>query len=124
MENKEIIKASMFRQKVFAKRYYCLVMCGNRWGYNKVSAINIQAAAEQNFLEDSEFFNCDLEMPLLEIGDHFFIEELNELVYIKSRYRTSSNKVVYYIDDKYIEDDKTRETVSGKIKYTNSGQME
>jgi hypothetical protein len=59
-------------------------------------------------IEEIEVFTCNLEMPLLEIGENFYIEEKNLLVKIDSRCRTSKENVVYYIEPLSIEDEETR----------------
>lgn len=109
MENS---KRSIFKQKVYAKRYEVKLIektipffrVSGYYDYNYEYRI-VESCS--NFIEEKEIFICDLEMPLLEIGDKFYIEELNKLVTIKERYRTSKENVVYFIDDSLIENEQT-----------------
>ena len=104
MENS---KRSIFKQKVYAKRYEVRLIkyyTYSNCGYNLEYRI---AESTSDLIEEKEIFTCDLEMPLLEVGDKFYIEELKLLVTIKERYRTSKENVVYFIDNKFIEDEQT-----------------
>lgn len=109
MENS---KRSIFKQKVYAKRYEVKFIehkipffrVSGYYDYNYEYKI-VESCS--NLIEEKEIFICELEMPLLEVGDKFYIEELNKLVTIKERYRTSKENVVYFIDDSLVENEQT-----------------
>lgn len=67
----------------------------------------------KELLEESEIFTCNLEMPMLEEKESFYIEELNLLVKIEEKYRTSKENVVYYIESELIDDEETEKSKLG-----------
>jgi len=113
VEEKENIKKSIFRQKVYAKRYYVKYHYNNFSGMYDVYYKDIEDIAEdetEELIEEKTIFSCDLSLPLLQCGDKFYIDELDLMVTIQDCYRTSKDEMVYYVEDKYISDEKTQET--------------
>lgn len=66
-----------------------------------------------NVLSDKVIGEYELEFPMLKIGDEFYLNDIDEIVVIKSKMRNSSNAIVYYVEDKTIETDRT---IESKIK--------
>ena len=72
--------------------------------FKKVDETLIEVANEDKVISDKEIGRYDIEIPMLEIGDEFFLHDIQELVKIKSRTRSSDGSITYYIDDKIIEE--------------------
>ena len=105
------IKRSIFRQKVYAKRYELTKLDIDRYGvfsgpYTGYKIVKTHANEE---IGENKLIEINISMPLLDVGDKFYIEEdgLNQLVTITGAYRTSKDAVVYYIEPELIEDDET-----------------
>lgn len=60
--------------------------------------------SEQKVLEN-KIFECNLEMPILQKGDKFYIEELDKAFTIAKYIRTSQDNALYYVQDEIIEDE-------------------
>jgi len=107
----EIIKKSIFKQKVKRKMYEYTVSffqpkndykdyfinCFRKWKINEYVL--------DETIKEENIYVLNLEMPLLEINEKFYIEELDLFVVIKERIRTSKENICYYIEDKLIEDE-------------------
>lgn len=103
----ELVKKSIFKQKTFRKVYVIHRECSIT---RPIVVMYIKTIDEEIMDSDQNIYTCDLEMPLLEIGDLFYIEEKNMTVKIQARIRTSSNNVCYEVEPKIIEDEKTKES--------------
>ena len=64
----------------------------------------------RNFIRDVKIAEYDIELPLLEEGDDFFLVDEQRKVTIKSRMRSSNGSVIYYIKDKLIDTENTEKT--------------
>ena len=64
----------------------------------------------RNFIRDVKIAEYDIELPLLEEGDEFFLVDEQRKVTIKSRMRSSDGSVIYYIKDKLIDTENTEKT--------------
>lgn len=107
----DIVK-SIFRRREIEKLYELGIK--NQYEYNfifsKVDETLIEVANEDKVISDKEIGRYDIEIPMLEIGEEFFLHDIQELVKIKSRTRSSDGSITYYIDDKIIETDNTRKS--------------
>ena len=107
----DIVK-SIFRRREIEKLYELGIK--NQYEYNfifsKVDETLIEVANEDKVISDKEIGRYDIEIPMLEIGDEFFLHDIQELVKIKSRTRSSDGSITYYVDDKIIETDNTRKS--------------
>lgn len=63
-----------------------------------------------NILSDDIIGTYDIEIPLLEPGDKFYLHDINEVVTIKERMRASDGTIIYYCTDKFIETENTKES--------------
>ena len=80
-------------------------------GYYKVSSRESRTIRHaRNFIRDVKIAEYDIELPLLEKGDEFFLVDEQRKVTIKSRMRSSDGSVVYYIKDKLIDTENTEKT--------------
>ena len=107
----DIVK-SIFRRREIEKLYELGIK--NQYEYHfifkKVDETLIEVANEDKVISDKEIGRYDIEIPMLEIGDEFFLHDIQELVKIKSRTRSSDGSITYYVGDKIIETDNTRKS--------------
>lgn len=106
---------SIFRRKTFEQIYYVgitewlnlspnYVMCTHGRTDNLISHTkNIE-------LSDVEIGRYDIEIPLLEVGDEFFLHDIQEIVKIKSRLRSSDGSITYYVEDIVVETENTQKS--------------
>ena len=70
-------------------------------GYILTSTTELKAYENtDNVISDNKIGEYCIEIPLLEIGDEFFLHDIQELVKIKSRTRSSDGSIIYYTEDK------------------------
>lgn len=102
MENK--VK-SVFRRREVEKIYEVCAKCdGGYWGdrvYVPVIAWN------HNVITDKVIGTYDIEIPLLEPGECFYLDDIEEEVIIDKRMRSSDGSIVYYAKDKAVKTDNT-----------------
>lgn len=63
-----------------------------------------------NIISDKQLTVHDIEAPLLEEGEHFFLHDIEKEIVIKSRMRSSDGTVVYYVNDEIVETENTKRT--------------
>ena len=56
----------------------------------------------ENVVSDNLIGEYDIEIPILEEGELFFLSDINRIVKIKSRMRSSNGAIVYYDLDKIV----------------------
>ena len=61
-------------------------------------------------LSDKVIGTYDIEMPMLEIGEEFFLDDIGELVRVKKRMRSSDGSITYYVEDKVTETERTQKS--------------
>ena len=106
---------SIFRRKEFEKIYYvgirdwvqispsyCLCTHGR--------TEKLSSCSENVEISDKEIGRYDIEIPLLEVGDKFFLHDIQELVKIKSRLRSSDGSITYYVEDMVVETENTQKS--------------
>ena len=104
----DVVK-SVFRQREVEKLYeingyhfYRMSFtydCSARMDYN----INYD-----NIISDKEIGVYDIEIPLLEVGDEFFLHDIQEVITIKNRMRSSDGSITYYAEDKLVDTENTK----------------
>lgn len=96
---------SVFRQKQYEKIW--ILRATNCHYYTEY-----KIEQEQNFsnepLDDIVIGEYDIEIPLLEVGDEFFLHNIEKTVKIKSRMRSSDGSITYYVEDKLVETENTK----------------
>lgn len=65
---------------------------------------------KDNIISDKVIGSYDIEIPMLEIGDEFFLHDIQEIVIIKNRMRSSDGSITYYVEDKVVETENTKKT--------------
>lgn len=114
----ELVKTSIFYQTTYKKRYTLRIKLFRGFGYDdscEYLTPESMADAENLIDNEKEIFRCNIAMPLLKVGDKFFIEELSKFVRIREAYRTSKDNVCYKVEDEYIEDTETIDTYNKAI---------
>ena len=96
---------SIFRQREVEKLYeinrYCNTYFSLDRNYLDVT-MNVRVN-EDNVISDKEIGRYDIEIPMLEIDDEFFLHDIQEVVVIKSRMRSSDGSITYYVKDNLVE---------------------
>ena len=110
---------SVFRRKEFEKIYEFGIREYIRvddyfhtctWGCSIIDPKKPSSNCYLTEIADIELGIYDVEMPMLEVGDEFFLHDIKELVKIKSRFRSSDGSVTYYVEDKVIETENTQKS--------------
>ena len=106
---------SIFRRKKYEAVYQIGVLETVYVTTDYVSSIlgkmknnNVMSYKNKNELSDMVIGEYDIDLPLLEVGDEFFLQDIQELVKIKSRTRSSDGSVVYYVEDEIIETENSK----------------
>ena len=104
---KETIK-SVFLQKQYVKLYE--VTC-NRHGYmgphEKCISMRDAKDTPYTIVKIAEY---DLDIPMLEQGETFYLCDLNKRVVITERMRDTNGSITYFIEPEYIETEETRKS--------------
>lgn len=104
---KDAIK-SVFRQREVEKIY----------GINRKSSwsslINVDGmdilSIDKRVLSDKVIGTYNVEIPLLEVGEEFFLHDIEETVKIKNRMRSTDGSITYYVEDKILETENSRKS--------------
>ena len=106
---------SIFRRKKYEAVYQIGVLETVYVTTDYVSSIlgkmknnNVMSYKNKKELSDMVIGEYDIDLPLLEVGDEFFLQDIQELVKIKSRTRSSDGSVVYYVEDEIIETENSK----------------
>lgn len=91
-----IVKKSIFKQKQFKELYFK--------DYYEDGKPSKFLNSRQEEISEEYKFECNLVMPLLELGKIFYIEEDDKLVKIKNVIRTSKDNVLYECCANVMED--------------------
>lgn len=104
---------SIFRQRKVEKLYELAVPYNNnRYEiifHEQYKTID-KTANFDNVIEDVEIGRYDIEIPLLEVGDKFFLHDISKVVEIKSRMRSSDGSITYYVKDELVETENTKKS--------------
>ena len=113
---------SIFRQREIEKIYKLKVSEHHQYGmysFHTVRSI-VGIGNEEVVISDKEIGRYDIEIPMLEIGDEFFLHDIQEIIVIKNKMRSSDGSVTYYVEDKVIETANTKksyEECKEEVKY-------
>lgn len=107
----KVIK-SIFRQREIEKLYELKVDSSYSYGmYSYRSSSRVMAVGnDDKVISDKEIGRYDIEIPMLEVGDEFFLHDIQEVVVIKSKMRSSDGSITYYVEDKIIETENTKKS--------------
>lgn len=59
---------------------------------------------------EKEIGRYDVEIPMLDVGDEFFLHDIQKVIKIKSRMRSSDGSITYYVEDEMVETDTTKKS--------------
>ena len=104
----DVVK-SIFRQREVEKLYE---LCLDHWGnlHPYIHQVCIDVRQNTNIISDKEIGRYDVEIPMLDIGDSFFLHDIQEVVIIEDRMRSSDGSITYYVKDKLVETENTKRT--------------
>lgn len=60
-----------------------------------------------DFIKEETICTCDIEIPMLEPGEHFFLSDTEKDILITLRMRSSDGTIVYYTKDELISTENT-----------------
>lgn len=105
----DVIK-SIFRQREVEKLYDLHYYSEHYAFYNNCNVGLSTKCNSDNVISDKVIGSYDIEIPMLEIGDEFFLHDIQEVVTIKNRMRSSDGSITYYVADKLVETENTKKT--------------
>lgn len=112
MENDKV--KSVFRRREVEKLY---VVTHRRLEYEGYVNNNYEyrayvTANYDNVISDKQIGKYEIEIPKLEVGQEFFLHDIEEIVVIEKAMRSTDGSVTYYVKDKLVE---TENTYKSKI---------
>lgn len=96
---------SIFRQREVENLYYLNKIPHYIYHYNNDVYVN---KCDGEIISDKIIGEYDVDMPLLEERDKFYLSDINQTVVIRERMRGSDGSVVYFLDDKYVDTEKSK----------------
>ena len=109
MEEKDLVKKSIFKQIKQRTIYNFKETLFSDYKYKDCDSLHYTTHAEINTIEENiseeMIYTCNLEMPMLNPFEYFYIEELDKTVQIMSRVRSSKDNVCYYLYPETIKDE-------------------
>lgn len=108
----DVIK-SIFRQREVEKLYELHYYGGDFYGFYRTKESDVclgTKSNKDNVISDKVIGSYDIEIPMLEIGDEFFLHDIQEVVTIKNRMRSSDGSITYYVSDKLVETENTNKS--------------
>ena len=103
---------SIFRQRENEKIYELHYYGGGYFGLlRSESDVSLGTKSNtDNVISDKVIGTYDIEIPMLEVGDEFFLHDIQEVVKVKSKMRSSDGSITYYTEDKVVETENTKKT--------------
>lgn len=102
------VMKSVFRQRELEKVYEINDYGYYKYKYSGMYDCYMNMTTNNNVISDKEIGVYDIEIPLLEVGDTFFLHDIQEVITIKSRMRSSDGSITYYAEDKLVETENTK----------------
>lgn len=112
---------SIFRQRVI-ENLYCLEGFGFFDEKDKFIT-----SRDGVVVSDKIIGEYDIDVPLLEKGEEFYLSDIKEAIVVEKRMRNSDGSIVYFVEDKYVDTDnskKTMEECNQKIAYIKAQKKE
>lgn len=103
---------SIFRQREIEKLYELHYYSGGYFGLScRERDVSLKTKSNtENVISDKAIGTYDIEIPMLEVGDEFFLHDIQEVVKVKSKMRSSDGSITYYVEDKVVETENTKKT--------------
>lgn len=102
----DVVK-SVFRQRTVEKIYG---MDSLRYSvYADRNKIEV-SEADERVLSDKVIGTYDIEIPMLEKGEEFFLHNIDKVVKIKNRMRSTNGAITYYVEDEFVETENSKKS--------------
>lgn len=105
---------SIFRRKTFEQIYDIGILNWvetDSYGFcHYATTDKLSSFSKHVEISDEEIGRYDIEIPLLEVGDEFFLHDIQEIITIKSRFRSSDGSIIYYVEDVVVETENTQKS--------------
>lgn len=103
---------SIFKQREIEKLYELHYYGGGFFGFSRnESSVKLGTTSNtENIISDKVIGTYNIEIPMLEVGNEFFLHDIQEIVKIKSKMRSSDGSITYYVEDKVVETENTKKT--------------
>lgn len=103
------IVKSVFRQREVEKIYG--INCRKySWLYDEHADRMEINEIEQRVISDKMIGTYDIEIPMLEKGEEFFLEDVEKVVKIKNRMRSTDGSITYYVEDEIVETENSKKS--------------
>lgn len=96
---------SIFRQK------YCEKLYKIEKGWSSLRDTGYLKEFAGILIKEEIICTCDVEIPMLEPGEQFFLADIQKEVIIKSRMRSSDGSIVYYVENELVDTENTERTL-------------
>lgn len=96
---------SIFRQK------YCEKLYKIEKGWSSLRDTGYLKEFAGILIKEEIICTCDVEIPMLEPGEQFFLADIQKEVIIKSRMRSSDGSIVYYVENELVNTENTERTL-------------
>jgi hypothetical protein len=104
----DVVK-SIFRQREVEKIYG--INCSNHsWAYIDILRRMEIEEIDKRVLSDKVIGTYDIEIPMLEKGEEFFLEDVEKVVKIKNRMRSTDGSITYYVEDEIVETENSKKS--------------
>ena len=104
----DVVK-SVFRQREIEKIYG--INCRKySWLYDSLNDRMEVADIDTRVLSDKVIGTYDIEIPMLERGEEFFLEDIEKVVKISKRMRSSDGSITYYVEDEIVETENSKKS--------------
>lgn len=98
---------SIFRQREVEKIYGINCRKYSRLYSNYYDKMEIEEI-ELRVVSDKTIGIYDIEIPMLEKGEEFFLKDIEKVVKIKSRMRSTDGSTTYYVEDEIVETENSK----------------
>ena len=98
---------SIFRQREVEKIYGINCRKYSRLYSDYYDKMEIEEI-ELRVISDKTIGIYDIEIPMLEEGEEFFLKDIEKVVKIKSRMRSTDGSTTYYVEDEIVETENSK----------------
>ena len=102
----DVVK-SVFRQRTVEKIYGMDSLCYSVYADKKRIEIS---EADKRVLSDKVIGTYDIEIPMLEKGEEFFLHDIEKTVKIQKRMRSTDGSITYYVEDEFAETENSKKS--------------
>ena len=102
----DVVK-SVFRQREVEGKYERVEVFREHGDY---FSYYYKLSASDNIISDKIIGEYDIEIPLLEPGETFYLHDIKECIVIDKRMRGSDGSITYFTKDKIVETENTKKS--------------